>query len=359
MRRVLFILKYRETDYTDITPQKSWAHSRFLSSGLYNSARFVSNMINSDITGVESKLVHVTDNNDIDREVAKYKPTHVIIEAYWVVPEKFDVLIRLHPHVKWIIRNHSNVPFLSNEGIAFGWTIDYLKYPNVYVSSNHPKAVEDLRSLLRHVYPNMSPKELKHRTPYLPNYYPLVPAYAPHKTPNETLDIGCFGAIRPLKNQTMQALAAIKFALKEDKHLRFHINGNRLEGNGEPILKNIREIFKRTDFELVEHPWLEHENFIKLVCQMDLGLQVSFSETFNIVAADFAVNNIPIVTSSEIDWSAKHFQADPTDLSSIVRAMNAACCLKKFDPWLNPNIGGLKKYDAMSIEEWKKVLLHT
>jgi hypothetical protein len=40
----------------------------------------------------ESNIVVVLDNNEIDKYVTKYKPTHVIIEALWVVPTKFHIL---------------------------------------------------------------------------------------------------------------------------------------------------------------------------------------------------------------------------------------------------------------------------
>jgi hypothetical protein len=71
--KILFILKRRE----DYNPDK---HSHVgLSTGLYNSASFMNNMLVD--AGFESNLVVVTDNNDIDREVTKHKPTHVINAA--------------------------------------------------------------------------------------------------------------------------------------------------------------------------------------------------------------------------------------------------------------------------------------
>lgn len=74
------------------------------------------------------------------------------------------------------------------------------------------------------------------------------------------IDIGCFGAVRPLKNQLMQAIAAISFARSRGLHLRFHMNGTRIEGGG-PVLKNITAMFARSpDAELVLHPWFDHRS---------------------------------------------------------------------------------------------------
>jgi len=95
---------------------------------------------------------------------------------------------------------------------------------------------------------------------------------------------------------------------------------------------------------------------MKLVSSMDLGLQVSFTETFNIVAADFVVNRVPIVTSNEIEWSEPLLQADPTDSSSIVKAMERAIFIHKHLPWSTPHVKGLKLYDHKSKHQWTKVI---
>ena len=70
---------------------------------------------------IVASFVQVVDNNDIDREIVKFQPTVVIIEAFWVVPDKFDILKILHPKVVLVVRNHSEIPFLANEGVAFEW----------------------------------------------------------------------------------------------------------------------------------------------------------------------------------------------------------------------------------------------
>jgi hypothetical protein len=101
--KILFLLKRRH-DYN------SEEHTNLnISTGLYNSAHFMHEMLIDE--GLESNIAVVVDNNSIDKEVTKYKPTHVIIEALWVVPEKFYILSKLHPNVKWIIRLHSEIPF--------------------------------------------------------------------------------------------------------------------------------------------------------------------------------------------------------------------------------------------------------
>jgi hypothetical protein len=109
--RVLFIRKRRHSYWG---PAEHLATD--LSSGLGNSVSFLVDMLAG--FGVAAKAVEVVDNNAIDHEVASFAATHAIIEALWVVPEKFDVLSRLHPRVQWIVRTHSQAPFLAGEGIA-------------------------------------------------------------------------------------------------------------------------------------------------------------------------------------------------------------------------------------------------
>jgi hypothetical protein len=309
-KKVLFILKERHT-----------SHSNFMtiSSGLFNSASFVVDMLNKN--GIESHLVAVKDNNSIDREVTKYKPTHVVIEALWVIPSKFEVLTKLHPNVEWIIRVHSDIPFLANEGVSVEWIYEYMKFDKVKVSANLKKTNYELSELIG--------KDLV----YLPNYYPVGFFNVTQPRPNEkkVLNVGCFGAVRPLKNQLIQAIAAIKYADLYDKKLKFHINVARVEGRGEPVLKNIRSLFENNPkHTLVEHQWLTHDEFIDVVQRMDLGMQVSFSETFNIVTADFVNNNIPVVVSDEVYWVNKLFKSKTTEVDSIVNKMRLALMTKTF-----------------------------
>src|SRR5689334_13150548 len=100
----------------------------------------------------------------------------------------------------------------------------------------------------------------------------------------EIINIASFGSLRPFKNQLIQAVAAIVFAEQKDKILYFHINSTRMEQGGESVIKNIKALFEGTDHKLVEHGWLEQHHFLELVSRMDLGMQISFTESFNLVA---------------------------------------------------------------------------
>lgn len=302
--KVLFICKKRKSSGPG-------PYASLMSSGLLNSATFVNNMLNKN--GVESKIIEVIDNNGIDKEVHEFKPTHVIIEALWVVPSKFEILEKLHPTVKWIIRLHSETPFLANEGIAMDWVYGYMKYKNVIVSINSKRIMKEFNAIL--------PKSVL----YLPNFYPLSKVENNHTQEPGVINIGCFGAIRPLKNQLLQAVSAIEFANEEGLKLKFHINGTRIENNGDPVLKNIRNLFiNNPNHELIEHTWMEHDKFVELIQSMDICMQVSFSETYNIVTADAVNSRVPVVVSPEIKWVFGLFKAIPVNSRDIIKKLRFA-----------------------------------
>ena len=147
--RVLFVCKKRNDKYG-------------VSFGLINSCNFVCNTLKEH--GIEAETVMVIDNNYIDREVHRFKPTHVFIEALWVVPDKFHVLIPRYPKTKWYIRLHSRMPFLANEGIAIDWLKRYheevhKKYPDrFFLSSNNTdleKCFRDAFNIPMEYHPNI------------------------------------------------------------------------------------------------------------------------------------------------------------------------------------------------------------
>lgn len=353
MPRIQFILKHRDNKYSC---DPDYSHGHF-SSGLYNSAKFVQEMLR-DILGFESTICHAIDNNCIDRLVTEYKPDIVVIEAYWVIPEKFEILTKLHPDITWVIRNHSPMPFASTEGIIVDWSLRYMDYPKVILACNDSRADREFHNLIRNYKQDWDRDIIDERCVFLPNYYPINFDARPKPCHEDnSIDIGCFGAIRPLKNQLIQAVAAIEYADAVGKHLRFHINGTRIEGRGDAILNNIRNLFKLIPHELIEHPWMSHEKFIELVRTMDVGLQVSYSESFNIVTADMIVNGVPVVVSPEIKWVSELFYADPNDSSDIVKKLARAVEVNDILYFLHPNISSLHKYNKHSMQRWKDFIL--
>src|SRR6202041_1643999 len=92
-------------------------------------------------------------------------------------------------------------------------------------------------------YPKQPDNWASSKVIFLPNYYPVTVGNHIPKPSSDFIDIACFGAVRPLKNTMLQAVAALRFADRIGKKLRFHINSSRVECQGEPVLKSLRTLF--------------------------------------------------------------------------------------------------------------------
>ena len=318
---ILFIIK---KFYHYDTPSQT-------SNGLWNSAQFIVNMLLTE--GKRAKLVEAIDGNSIDKLVTANRPSRVILEAIWVTPEKISELMKLHPSVRWTVRVHSEIPFLSNEGTSIEWLSKFSRM-GVEVAFNSDQTVDDFSVI--------------GRSAWLPNYYPLRKP-RPQKPETNHVDVGCFGAIRPLKNQLIQAFGAVKYAQSKRKKLFFHMNGSRLEQRGENNLKNVRSLMSATGNTLVLHPWMNHEDFLELIAEMDICLQVSLSESFNITSADAVSMGVPLVGSEAISWLPERAQADVDSAESIAAAMRKADTVTV---WMNHH--ALKEYTKKTVMVWNE-----
>lgn len=345
--KILFILKRRD-DYNEIK------HSpKGLSTGLFNSASFMEEMLTE--SNIEAALEVAIDNNCIDRLVNKHKPTHVIIEALWVVPHKFAILTKLHPGVKWIIRLHSEMPFMAGEGMAMDWIGDYVTYPEITIGVNAPRMLDEVQTFLK-LKQGWTNYTTEQRVVYMPNYYPQDYKEKRFNHEKDYVDIACFGAVRPLKNHMVQAVASVKFAENLDKKLRFHINVGRIEMKGDPVLNNLRGFFQHLHnrgHQMIGHEWRLRSGFLNLCSEMDIGLQCNFSETFNIVSADLISQGVPIVGSYEIPWATRFFNARPAESDEICEKMLLTYQFPKINVWLNQR--NLDKYTNNTRKIWEKL----
>lgn len=342
MSKSLFLLKRRE----DYSADPSYSGSYQIATGMWNSAKFVVDELNS--AGRDADLAMVIDANGIDAAVMSYNPTHVFIEGLWVTPAKFVELMGLSRHAgrTWVVRVHSEIPFISGESIAMEWIAEYLRI-GVVVAPNAPRAAEQLQWQRDHLVPPAVSSIV-----YLPNCYPQVFDPIVPKIESTFIDIGCFGAFRPLKNQLQQAFAALRFAENIGKTLRFHVN-SRLDAAGVQPYRNVQGLMASVGAILVEHPWEERNVFLESLRDLDVLLQVSMSETFNIVAADATLVGTPILTSSELPW-VYPVHADPQSVDDIVKKLQMVYAQRSF--FVTRNRVGLQSYARESKRRWTQYL---
>lgn len=346
--KILFLLKKHLTSGTSYDQHGGGLTSK---SGLYNSAKFVHNALHHWL-GLESKIEVVVDGNSIDKEVYGYKPDVIILEALWCPPYKIKELVKLYPTKQWIVRIHSKTPFLANEGVALLWLKELSEiakhHNNLFIAFNAKDTFKEFKEIGFH------------NSIYLPNFYfpdkhePVSPIDNPCFHDKHGVNICSFGSVRPMKNQLIQAIAAIEYANKHHKKLYFHINGTRVEQNGSQPLKNIRALFENSKHNLVEWSWLDHGTFVHLISKMDCALQVSLSESFNIVTCDAIFAQVPVVVSEEISWLPFFLKTDTGSAAKISKRIEFVLeypMISKISAELY-----LDSYNMKSLFIWKKFL---
>jgi glycosyltransferase involved in cell wall biosynthesis len=304
--------------------------------------------------GVSSEIDLVPDANYIDSSVMAKNPAVIFIEGLWVTPEKFVELMALPHHAgrTWVVRYHSEIPFLASEGVAMSWTAQYLA-AGVIIAPNAPRADDQLRRYAREL--GYTEAQIAAKIKYLPNSYPTdfrpLSNLELDTSAKTVLDVACFGAYRPLKNHLQQALGAADLARSLGKTLRFHVN-DRQDAGGSGPFSNVKGMFDSLDlgsYELVLHGWEDRATFLTSLQGIDILFQNSISETFNIVAADAVWVGRPVLASSEIPWIYP-ITANPVNHVQSLQVAKQIWSNKSF--FINQNRSRLRGYVAKSDSRW-------
>lgn len=324
---VLFVLK------NNVRFQKQ--NTTKTQSGLFNGTMQIINGIKTQ--GIDAHVTHLSETNNISVQIKKHCASIVVIEALWAEPEKLQALIQRHPGVKFYCHLHSKTPFIALESPAMRYIVEYGKIgcgiiANSWESFGYYKVINK-------------------DTIYLPNLYSR-PRLEKKFVERDVLDIGCFGAVRPMKNHLSSAIAAIEFARQLGKKLRFHANTTRIEAHGKAVYQNLMHLFMNcgADYELEPVPWIAPDDFPSYIQKMDLCMQLSLTETFNVVTADAIRAGVPVVVSNAIDWVPRAVQVHNNDLEECLSVMNYC--------YLNPEIvnhcnNKLDEYNKRALTRWK------
>jgi hypothetical protein len=251
---------------------------------------------------------------DLARSLNKTPRTHVIISAPWIPTNELAHLALEYSDTYFAINCHSNVGFLQADpnGVKlFREAINLaIGTHNFHVAGNSKRFVEWVHACFGA------------DCAYLPNCYYLdshtPPEHCWHHQPGVTLRIGAFGAPRPLKNMVSAAAAALQVSRELRRPLEFWISAGRVETGVPTILKSITELFAgMPGASLHYNGWSGWPDFRRLVAQMHLLLQPSYTESFNMVTADGAAMGVPSVVSDAIDWVPEHWIAHGDEVTDI------------------------------------------
>jgi hypothetical protein len=300
--------------------------------------------------GIYAEVWPILGTQSLSELIAKASPppSHVVIGAPWLpTPGLQGDLVFKFPAVQFAVVCHSNVGFLQNDPTAIK---NFREDLDLEQGSLNFKAGGNSKRLCSWVTSSYSRPCL-----WLPNLYymeGLGPVYRRQWT-GGTIKIGAFGAVRPLKNHLSAAAAALEISNDLHTEVEFHISVGRIEG-GSTVVRSIDAMLGGVpNMKLVKDEWYRWPQFRHLVRSMNILMQPSYTETFNMVTADGASEGVPSVTSDAIEWSPSYWQADVDDPLSIARIGKALL--------MNMHAGAdgynaLVKYNQDGLVAWKNWL---
>lgn len=243
--------------------------------------------------------------------------THAIIQAPWLDVNSLGSLLFEFPQVKFAVICHSQIGFLQVEAGAVKLIREYLMLQDESINFSFASNSKRFKDFVKKAYNSACA--------YLPNMYELErPSKGKKKRQNDSslLRIGSFGAIRLLKNHSTAAAAALELARKRGVDLEFWMSTQR-EEHGKGVLQMIQNLFAGLNWaKIVENPWQSWAAFRHTVGHMDLNMQISATETFNLVSADSVAEGVPIVGSESIEWLPNNWVAKIDDIGDVVRIGN-------------------------------------
>lgn len=305
--------------------------------------------------GVEVTVFPVRHNVDLVHAIDAYyekngKPlTHVIISAPWLSEYDLKQLLYHFPYIQFTILSHSNVGFLQADYEGVRLIRQYIElagaFHNLTVGGNSQRYVRWLR------------KTLHKDAVLLPNLYPIdrnemKPMPSLDFEDKTVIKIGAFGAVRPQKNFMTAAAAAVLIQRILGLPVEFHMSTGG-EESGEFTSRAIEQLLANSEVTLVRHPWRYWDDFVEVVGDMDLLIQVSYTESFNMITADGINAGVPSVVSSAITWAPAEWQADSDDATHVAIVGRE---LLRNEYSRNAGVAALNAHNAWALVEWRKFL---
>lgn len=301
--------------------------------------------------GIKTAVFPVRNNIDLVNSIHEYADehshplTHVIISAPWLSTPDLTSLIKGFPRIQFVIESHSNIGFLQADPLAIHRLRETLalakKYSNIHVAGNSSRFVDWMNLVYDgHVI-------------LLPNLYPITNADICPPEKFGPIRIGAFGAVRPQKNFMTAAAAAVAI----QKQLRFPVELHMStggEGDGGSVSRAINEMVAGIPkFKLIRHDWVPWEQFIVTISRMNLLLQPSYTESFNMITADGISVGVPSVVSSAITWAPDSWKADSDDALDIARV---GLKLLVDRHAVREGVEAIHRQNSMGLKHWLKFI---
>jgi hypothetical protein len=311
--------------------------------GLHSAAYNIVKVL--QVNDIDAQLISVENNVDLFyaiRDEGSPAFTHIILLAPWISALDLKALLSEFPTTQFAVLSHSNVGFLHADYRAVSNLRDYIEisqyYPNLRVGGNTERFTRwlsdafDFNALL------------------LPNLYyiPLMPLDS--WLHENIIRIGAFGSQRIQKNFTTALAAALIIQKRLGTEVHFYMT--RGGENNQPINEAMRQMGQNIPgFSIHYLDWVSNDEFLDYVAAMDLLLQPSYTESFNMITADGITQGVPSVVSPAITWAPDSWKADPDDAVEV-----AEVGLRLLLEGPKEGLNALRKHNRKALKLWKKYL---
>lgn len=276
--------------------------------------------------------------------------THVVISAPWISAPELQTWAINNSPIQFACVSHSNVGFLAADPGAFNLIREYAHVEASTLNFQLAGNSQRLACWIKETY--------DHDCWTIPNLYYLDKANTDPRNrasfDGSKLRIGCFGASRPLKNILSAGAAALQIARTLRVDLEFWVSSGRDEGAN---VNSLVQMFSGVKWaSLKMNPWEEWSKFRQTIRHMDLLMQPSYTESFNVVTADGAASGVPSVVGSAIDWAPQSWVAHVDDPGDIARVGLSLLFSRTAGM---DGLNALTAYNDRSYQQWLTYLMDT
>ncbi|MBV9301520.1 MAG: hypothetical protein JOY62_17415 [Acidobacteriaceae bacterium] len=265
-------------------------------------------------SGIRAEVWPILSGTDLRRRLTVSPVEQVIISAPWIPSVELQSLANDFPDTHFAVNCHSNVGFLQADRHGVKLVREAMELElgthNIHLGGNSRRFCDWIYSAFG------AP------CAYLPNLYSIDPdpIWRCRVLTDGTVRIGIFGATRPLKNLMSAAGAALEISRSLGVGLELWLSCGRSEGSGDTILGAVQEMIRGLPHvKLVMNGWQPWPKFRRVVGHMQLLMQPSYTESFNMVTADGVAEGVASVVSNAIDWAPEHWKARVDDVLDIAR----------------------------------------
>ena len=296
--------------------------------------------------GYNATVVAARNNIDIVDALRKEPYDVFIISAPWLKPFDLNNILLAFPKTQFVINIHSNVGFLQADPGGVSLLRTYInmtgEHSNLRIGSNCQR------------FANWLGLAYGITVPVFMNLYPFTKVTKTYPALH-SINIGTFGAIRPQKNVMTAAATALAIHRLTNLPVEFSVSTGREDGGGNVILSAVRQMCGNIPgFNLVERFWSDWTTFKAIVAQQDLLIQMSYTESFNLVTADGASVGVPSLVSSAIDWAPDQWKVPIDD--ALGAANIGVHILQHRQRMAQLGTNALQEHNEDGFELWKKNL---